>query len=99
MCANTSTIPSKTLREAAIYLTGLSERGLYGQSYRVKDEVTMDDRLAPQQVMAREIDVIRNQLARNHVRVLAGHGKSPIHTTSRSLTSMATRGCWRPAGS
>src|SRR6185437_2762567 len=31
VCANTGTIPSKTLREAAVYLTGLSERGLYGQ--------------------------------------------------------------------
>ena len=76
VCANTGTIPSKTLREAAIYLTGLSERGLYGQSYRVKDEVTIDDLIwRTQQVMAREIDVIRNQLARNHVRVLAGHGR------------------------
>ena len=76
MCANTGTIPSKTLREAAIYLTGLSERGLYGQSYRVKDEITIEDLIwRTQQVMAREIDVIRNQLARNHVRVLAGHGR------------------------
>ncbi|HEU0195462.1 MAG TPA: Si-specific NAD(P)(+) transhydrogenase [Gaiellales bacterium] len=76
VCANTGTIPSKTLREAAIYLTGLSERGLYGQSYRVKDEITIDDLIwRTQQVMAREVDVIRNQLARNHIRVIAGHGR------------------------
>jgi len=76
VCANTGTIPSKTLREAAIYLTGLSERGLYGQSYRVKDEITVDDLIwRTQQVMAREVDVIRNQLARNHIRVMAGHGR------------------------
>src|SRR4051795_5335943 len=76
VCANTGTIPSKTLREAAVYLTGLSERGLYGQSYRVKDEITIDDlSWRTQQVMAREIDVIRNQLARNHVRVLTGSGR------------------------
>ena len=37
------TIPSKTLREAALYLTGFSQRAIYGQSYRVKDEITMDD--------------------------------------------------------
>ena len=62
--------------------------------------MTIDDLIwRTQQVMAREIDVIRNQLARNHVHVLAGHGSSPIRTTSRSLTSMATRGCWRPTGS
>src|SRR4051812_24743558 len=74
VCANTGTIPSKTLREAAIYLTGLSERGLYGQSYRVKDEITMDDLIwRTQQVMARDVDVIRSQLARNHIHLLAGH--------------------------
>jgi len=76
VCANTGTIPSKTLREAAIYLTGLSERGLYGQSYRVKEEITIEDLIwRTQQVMAREVDVIRNQLARNHVRVLVGQGR------------------------
>ena len=76
VCANTGTIPSKTLREAAVYLTGLSERGLYGQSYRVKEEITIEDLVwRTQQVMAREVDVIRNQLARNHVRVIAGHGR------------------------
>jgi NAD(P) transhydrogenase len=76
VCANTGTIPSKTLREAAIYLTGLSERGLYGQSYRVKEEITIDDLVwRTQQVMAREVDVIRNQLARNHVHVMPGHGR------------------------
>ena len=76
VCANTGTIPSKTLREAAVYLTGLSERGLYGQSYRVKDEITIDDLIwRTQQVMAREVDVIRNQLARNHVQVLTGRGR------------------------
>jgi NAD(P) transhydrogenase len=76
VCANTGTIPSKTLREAAIYLTGLSERGLYGQSYRVKEEITIEDLIwRTQQVMAREVDVIRNQLARNHVQVLPGQGR------------------------
>jgi NAD(P) transhydrogenase len=82
VCANTGTIPSKTLREAAIYLTGLSERGLYGQSYRVKEEITIDDLIwRTQQVMAREVDVIRNQLARNHIRVLPGQGRlTDTHT-------------------
>ena len=39
----TGTIPSKTLREAVLYLTGFSQRSIYGQSYRVKDEITMED--------------------------------------------------------
>jgi len=35
VCVNTGTIPSKTLREAVIYLTGLSQQEMYGSSYRV----------------------------------------------------------------
>ena len=43
VCINTGTIPSKTLREAVIYLTGLNMRDIYGQSYRVKDDITIQD--------------------------------------------------------
>jgi NAD(P) transhydrogenase len=70
---NRGTIPSKTLREAVIYLTGLSQRAVYGESYRVKDEITVDDlSLRTRQVVEREVDIVRNQLARNHVQVLTG---------------------------
>ena len=40
VCTNTGAIPSKTLREAALYLTGITQRELYGASYRVKDNIT-----------------------------------------------------------
>ena len=43
VCINTGTIPSKTLREAVLYLTGMHQRELYGASYRVKDEITIAD--------------------------------------------------------
>ncbi len=73
VCINTGTIPSKTLREAIVYLTGLSQRELYGQSYRVKDEITVQDLSArTRHVVGREVDVILHQLARNHVTLLAG---------------------------
>ncbi len=73
VCINTGTIPSKTLREAVLYLTGLNQRELYGQSYRVKDDITVTDLSArTQHVVAREIDVIRNQLTRNHVTLIVG---------------------------
>ena len=76
VCINTGTIPSKTLREAVLYLTGLNQRDLYGQSYRVKDDITVSDLWArTQHVIGREIDVIRNQLSRNHVRLLPGTGR------------------------
>src|SRR5271163_80658 len=41
VCVNTGTIPSKTLREAVLYLTGMNQRELYGASYRVKDRITL----------------------------------------------------------
>ena len=76
VCVNTGTIPSKTLREAVVYLTGMSQKELYGQSYRVKAEITMDDlRERTNQVIAREIDVIRNQLQRNHVELVQGSAR------------------------
>lgn len=73
VCINTGTIPSKTLREAVLYLTGLNQREMYGQSYRLKDEITVADLSArTQHVIGREIDVIRNQLSRNRIAVLTG---------------------------
>ena len=63
VCLNTGTIPSKTLREAVLYLTGLDQREMYGQSYRVKEEITIADLTArTQHVVGRESDVVRSQL-------------------------------------
>jgi NAD(P) transhydrogenase len=76
VCINTGTVPSKTLREAVLYLTGLSQRDLYGSSYRVKEEITVSDLAArTQHVITRQTDVIRNQLARNHVAMVTGTGR------------------------
>ncbi|WP_093770991.1 Si-specific NAD(P)(+) transhydrogenase [Streptomyces sp. yr375] len=73
---HTGTIPSKTLREAVLYLTGLTQRDLYGQSYRLKENITVADLTArTEHVVGREIDVIRSQLTRNHVTLFAGTGR------------------------
>jgi NAD(P) transhydrogenase len=70
---NRGTIPSKTLREAVIYLTGLSQRAVYGDSYRLKEDITVEDLgLRTRQVVEREVDIVHNQLARNHVQVVNG---------------------------
>jgi NAD(P) transhydrogenase len=70
---NRGTIPSKTLREAVIYLTGISQRAVYGDSYRLKEDITVEDLgLRTRQVVEREVDIVRNQLARNHVHVING---------------------------
>ena len=67
------TIPSKTLREAVLYLTGFMQRSIYGQSHRVKEDITMDDlRTRSAGVSSREADVIRDQLTRNHVTIFDG---------------------------
>jgi NAD(P) transhydrogenase len=73
---NQGTIPSKTLREAIVYLTGLSQREAYGQSYRVKEEITIEDlRHRTRHVIEREVDVVRHQLIRNHVHVIDGSAR------------------------
>jgi len=73
VCINTGTIPSKTLREAVLYLTGLNMRELYGQNYRVKDDITVTDLLGrTQHVIGRETEVVRSQLFRNGVDLLPG---------------------------
>ena len=76
VCVNTGTIPSKTLREAVVYLTGMSQRELYGASYRVKEKITPADLLArTQHVISKEIDVVRSQLMRNRIELYTGHGR------------------------
>ncbi len=76
VCINTGTIPSKTLREAVLYLSGYRERGFYGSSYSVKQNITMEDLLMrTERVIRHEIDVTRHQLMRNRVEVLSGSAR------------------------
>jgi NAD(P) transhydrogenase len=73
VCTNTGTIPSKSLREAVLYLSGFHQRSLYGASYRVKQDVTMEDLIfRSNYVIKREVEIIHNQMARNNVHVLTG---------------------------
>jgi NAD(P) transhydrogenase len=73
VCINTGTIPSKTLREAVLYLSGFRERNVYGASYTVKQNITMEDLLfRTDNVIRHEIDVTRHQLMRNRVELLIG---------------------------
>ena len=76
VCANTGTIPSKTLREAVMFLTGMSQRELYGASYRVKQDITITDLMArTQHVIGREVQVVRAQLHRNGIDLMHGIGR------------------------
>ncbi len=73
---HTGTIPSKTLRETVLNLSGWRERGFYGPSYRVKREIGAEDlssRLG--KTLEYEIAVLEHQFARNGVRTIVGEGK------------------------
>jgi len=73
VCIHTGTIPSKTLREAILYLSGFRERSFYGRDYTVKDEISISDlSFRVQAVLAREVEVIRAQLKRNRVELIPG---------------------------
>jgi|SRR5579862_86110 len=73
VCVHTGTIPSKTLRQAVLYLTGFRQRSFYGRSYVLKERIAMSDLIfRAQSVMAREIEVIKAQLHRNYVTTFEG---------------------------
>ncbi len=72
-CIHTGTIPSKTLREAILYLTGHHQRAFYGQGYRLKSDVDMSDlALRLRQVLKHESSIIESQLQRNHIDIISG---------------------------
>ncbi|HKE28334.1 MAG TPA: Si-specific NAD(P)(+) transhydrogenase [Bryobacteraceae bacterium] len=70
-CINTGTIPSKTMREAVLHLSGFQYQGIYGVNYRVKEKITMADLgFRVNQVIKTEVDVTQAQLSRNGVSVI-----------------------------
>jgi NAD(P) transhydrogenase len=70
---NTGTIPSKALREAVMHLTGHGKRALFGESYRVKRNITISDLIyVSQQVIHHELEMIRDHFERNGVDIAWG---------------------------
>ena len=81
---HTGTIPSKTLRETVLNLSGWRERGFYGLAYRVKKDIEGKDLGARlRMTLDHEIDVLEHQFARNNVRTIAGRAQfiDPHHVT------------------
>jgi NAD(P) transhydrogenase len=91
-CINTGTIPSKTMREAVLHLSGYNYKSIYGMNYRVKERITMADlAFRVQHVIKTEIDVTEAQLSRNNVEMLIGVAsfEDPTHvkvTNTRGAT-------------
>ena len=73
VCVHTGTIPSKSVREAIFQLTGFAVKTFYGDNFRGRNEITIQDvALRVNAVIARETEVIRAQLKRNGVSIFQG---------------------------
>src|SRR5450432_1443054 len=89
-CINTGTIPSKTLREAVLHLSGYYYQAIYGINYRVKEKITMADlSFRVQHVIKTEVDVTQAQLSRNNIEMLTGQASFLDSTHVRVENSRA----------
>lgn len=76
VCLHTGTIPSKTLREAVLFLSGFRQRSFYGKGYRVKAQIQIEDLMfRVQEVIKRQYAVIQDQLQRHQITILNGHAR------------------------
>jgi NAD(P) transhydrogenase len=88
-CINTGTIPSKTMREAVLHLSGFYYQNIYGINYRVKEKISMSDlSFRVQHVIKTEVDVTQAQLSRNGVEVLTGVASFMDPTHVRVVNSL-----------
>ena len=86
---------SKTLREAVMHLTGYRERNVYGESYSVKQDITMSDLMVKTRyVMQQQVQILRNQLSRNRVETIYAEAsfvdRHTIHLASNDGESNRT---------
>ncbi len=73
---HTGTIPSKTLRETVLNLSGWRERGFYGRAYRVKQEIEASDlMMRMHKTLDHEVEVLEHQFSRNAVRTKRGEAR------------------------
>src|SRR5579862_83315 len=91
VCVNSGTIPSKTMREAVLHLSGFHYQNIYGMNYRVKERISMSDlSFRVQHVIKTEVDVTQAQLTRNGVEVIYGTASfiDPTHLRITSVTGL-----------
>ena len=104
---HTGTIPSKTLRETVLNLTGWRERGFYGRAYRVKQDIEAKDLMSRLlMTLNHEVDVLEHQFVRNgvktmfgmarfldatHVEVTTATGEVYVHEAGRILIAVGTK--------
>jgi NAD(P) transhydrogenase len=89
VCINTGTIPSKTMREAVLHLSGFYDQAFYGSNYHVKENITMNDlNFRVTRVIENEAAVLQDQLKRNGVDLYHGIGSftEPHHIRVENTT-------------
>ena len=94
VCVHTGTIPSKTLRETVLNLTGWRERGFYGRSYRAKADIRASDLMQRlNMTLQSEVDILEDHLVRNGVDIFSGIGSflSPTEVEVRTLLGESTK--------
>jgi NAD(P) transhydrogenase len=70
---NTGTVPSKTLRESALYFSGLGQRGLYGVDYTIKHDLTVRDFMYREQEVVKALrEVVRQNVERHRIDLIQG---------------------------
>ena len=95
---HTGTIPSKTLRETILNLTGYRERGFYGRAYRVKQDISAQDLgLRMHKTLNHEVDVLEHQFTRNGVKTLHG-AASFIDSHKNKTATVSLSKAHRPSG-
>ena len=86
-CISTGTIPSKTMREAVLHLSGFHYQSIYGINYKVKEKISMQDlSFRVQHVIKTEVDVTQAQLSRNNIELITGLA-SFVSPTSIKVTN------------
>jgi len=106
VCVHTGTLPSKTLRETVLYLSGLKQRSVYGVVCSLKSDVTVAELMyRTEHVIQKELEVIQNKLTRNGITVIGGRGRilSPTEVSledeSGQIRSLQTEAIVIAAGS
>jgi NAD(P) transhydrogenase len=90
---NTGTVPSKTLRETALYFSGLRQRGLYGIDYSLKEGLTVGDLMYRERIVVEnEWGLIEGNLERHGIEVIRGEAAlKDAHTVRVRLRDSAER--------
>lgn len=85
---NTGTVPSKTLREAALYYSGLRQRGLYGIDYSLKPNMSVADFMQREHiVLESEHRLIEANINRHNITLMHGEASLKSANTVRVVSA------------